>query len=162
MSLRHLGTTHCFGLVDQEIYNALHHLLSPPHPHAGNAIVTNNCNTPIYLWSVGGSVDPRQTIQPGVSYSEALHYDPASGGVALKITKTPNGLFDGNPQLDFAYILDGSKTWYDLSLVFGDAFSGQRLKVQPTYASCPSICWPNGVNPGGHEVLTVCAQGCLV
>ncbi|PYI28077.1 putative BYS1 domain protein [Aspergillus indologenus CBS 114.80] len=137
---------------------------------AGNAVVTNNCNTPIYLWSVGGSVGPRQTIQPGASYTEALHYDPASGGVSLKITKTPDGLYDGSPQLNYAYTLDGAKTWYDLSSVFGDAFAGSVLSVKPSDTACPKICWPNGVNPGGSQVktcqagstetLTVCAAGC--
>lgn len=137
---------------------------------AGNAVVTNNCNTPIYLWSVGGSVGPRQTIAPGASYTEALHYDPASGGVALKITKTPDGLYDGSPQLNYAYTLDGAKTWYDLSNVFGNAFAGSVLSVKPSDTSCPKICWPNGVNPGGsqvktcqagsNEVLTVCAAAC--
>ncbi|RAL11156.1 putative BYS1 domain protein [Aspergillus homomorphus CBS 101889] len=145
-------------------------LLLPSVAAAGNAVVTNNCNVPIYLWSVGGSVGPKQTIQPGASYSEALHYDSASGGVSLKITKTPNGLYDGSPQLNYAYTLDGSKTWYDMSSVFGDPFAGSVVAIKPSDTSCPKICWSNGVNPGGsqvktcqtgsNEVLTVCAPGC--
>jgi hypothetical protein len=34
----------------------------------------NHCAFPVYLWSVGGSVGPKQTIPAGGSYSEALHH----------------------------------------------------------------------------------------
>ncbi|PKX96478.1 putative BYS1 domain protein [Aspergillus novofumigatus IBT 16806] len=112
--------------------------LIPLASAVGNAVVTNNCAAPVYLWSVGGSVGPKQTIQPGKSYSEALHHDPASGGVSLKITRTDNGLYDGSPS--------------------------------STTRTCPSICWPKGVSPGGSQVkncgangdivLTLCAKSC--
>ncbi|KAF4222878.1 hypothetical protein CNMCM8980_000967 [Aspergillus fumigatiaffinis] len=144
--------------------------LIPLASAVGNAVVTNNCAAPVYLWSVGGSVGPKQTIQPGKSYSEALHHDPASGGVSLKITRTDNGLYDGSPQLNYAYTLDGQTVWYDMSDVFGDPFSGSALVVKPATGTCPSICWPNGVSPGGSQVkncgangdivLTLCAKSC--
>lgn len=144
--------------------------LAPLASAAGNARVVNRCDAPVYLWSVGGSVGPRQTIKPGATYSEPLHYDPASGGIALKITTTQNGLYDGSPQTNFAYTLDGSQVWYDLSDVFGDPFSGHRLKVVPSLSTCPKICWANGVPPGGSQVkdcqatsditLTLCAKKC--
>ncbi|GIK00818.1 hypothetical protein Aspvir_004847 [Aspergillus viridinutans] len=144
--------------------------LIPLASAVGNAVVTNNCAAPVYLWSVGGSVGPKQTIQPGQSYSEALHHDPASGGIALKITRTDNGLYDGSPQLNYAYTLDGQTVWYDMSDVFGDPFSGSAVVVKPATATCPAICWANGVPPGGSQVkncgadgdivLTLCAQSC--
>lgn len=144
--------------------------LAPLASAVGNAKVINRCGAPVYLWSVGGSVGPRQTIQPGATYSEPLHHDPASGGVALKITRGKNGLFDGSPQTNFAYSLDGNTVWYDLSDVFGDPFSGSRLKVVPSLTTCPKICWDKGVSPGGSQVkncqatsdvtLTLCAQHC--
>ena len=31
----------------------------------GNAVVTNNCNSTIYAWSVGSSVGAKQTIAKG-------------------------------------------------------------------------------------------------
>lgn len=137
---------------------------------AGTASVINRCGFPVFLWSVGGSIGPRHTIQPGKSFSEPIHRDPQSGGIAIKITKTPNGLFDGSPQTNFAYTLDGNKVWYDLSDVFGDTFSGSRLKVIPSVATCPHICWPNGISPSGSQVrvcqassdltLTLCAAHC--
>ena len=98
----------------------------------GHAVVKNNCAAPVYLWSVGSAVGPMQTINPGKSYSQVLHHDAKSGGISLKITKTANGLYDGSPQTNFAYTLDGSQTWYDLSDVFGDAFSGKSVSVVPS------------------------------
>jgi len=144
--------------------------LVPLASAVGKAVVKNNCKAPVYLWSVGSSVGPRQTIAAGSSYSETLHHDPVSGGIALKITRTANGLYDGSPQTNFAYTLDGSQTWYDLSDVFGDPFSGKGLAVDPSVTSCPDICWSGGVSPGGSQVhdctstsditLTLCATKC--
>lgn len=144
--------------------------LAPLASAAGHAKVINRCNFPVFLWSVGGSVGPRKTVQPGATFSEPIHFDPQSGGVAIKITTTPNGLFDGSPQTNFAYTLDGNIVWYDLSDVFGDAFSGSRLKLLPSVTTCPKICWPNGIPPSGSQVrncqassdltLTLCAAHC--
>lgn len=137
----------------------------------GNATVLNKCSFPLYLWSVGGSVGPSTLIQPNDQYTEPLHYDPASGGVALKITTSAGGLFNGSPQTNFAYTLDGQGVWYDLSDVFGDAFAGEALAVVASKEDCPGICWPEGVDPNGASetkvcqasadvTLTVCAGSC--
>ncbi|KAA8642868.1 hypothetical protein EYZ11_010722 [Aspergillus tanneri] len=144
--------------------------LAPLASATGKAIVKNNCKDPVYLWSVGGSVGPKQTIKPGESYSEVFRRDPASGGISLKITTGENGLYDGSPQMNFAYTLDGNRVWYDLSDVFGDPFAGTTASVKPSDGSCRSICWANGVSPGGSQVkdcqansdetLTLCANGC--
>lgn len=144
--------------------------LAPLASAVGNAKVVNRCDAPVYLWSVGGSIGPRQTIQPGAVYSEPIHYDPASGGIALKITTTKNGLYDASPQTNFAYTLDGNTVWYDLSDVYGDAFAGDILKVRPSLTTCPKLCWPSGIPPSGSQVsdcqatsditLTLCAKHC--
>ncbi|KAJ5485373.1 hypothetical protein N7539_005361 [Penicillium diatomitis] len=136
----------------------------------GNAIVINQCSSPVWLWSVGGSVGPSNRIDPGQQYSETLHYDQASGGIAIKITTDEGGLYNGSPQTNFAYTLDGQGVWYDLSDVFGDAFSGHALKVVAA-PTCPAICWPQGVAPNGasetkvcganaNVTLTLCAETC--
>ncbi|PLB52148.1 hypothetical protein P170DRAFT_444197 [Aspergillus steynii IBT 23096] len=145
-------------------------LFTPLVSAVGSAIVKNNCKHPIYLWSVGGSVGPKKTIQPGGTYSETFRRDPASGGVSLKITKVNDGIFNGSPQLNFAYTLDGNQLWYDLSDVFGDPFAGSALVVKPKDTGCSKICWPQGTPPGGSQVkicsadsdetLTVCAASC--
>lgn len=136
----------------------------------GNAVVTNNCADPIYLWSVGSSVSPKHTIAPGSNYTEPFHHDDQSGGIALKITRTDNGLYDGSAQLTYSYSLDGESVWYDLSSVFGDAFEGDAIVVKPEDEGCGSICWAEGSTPGGSQVktcaakgdvgLVVCAEGC--
>ncbi|KAF2685897.1 hypothetical protein K458DRAFT_417086 [Lentithecium fluviatile CBS 122367] len=116
----------------------------------GNAIIKNNCPQTIYAWSVGGDIGPKQTIGTGKQYSEQLHRDPKSGGIALKMTKVNDGLWTGAPEQIFSYSLDGALVWYDLSTVFGEPFSGQHIKV--TSEGGPTIDWPKGTNPGGSQV----------
>jgi hypothetical protein len=134
----------------------------------GNAIILNNSTQTIYAWSVGASIGPRQTIVSGIFprplpfhlphltsslfstgglYLEPLHHDPSSGGIALKITTTPNGLYTGDPQQVFSYNLDGDNVWYDLSTVFGAPFQGDRVEV--TSNTGKAIIWVDGVHPGG-------------
>lgn len=135
-----------------------------------NAVVINNCDSNIFLWSAGGFIGPRQTIAPGDAYSEAIHRDSVSGGVAFKITETKNGIWEGSSQMIFAYSLTGNRVWYDLSAVFGSPFEGDAVCVVPENDKCPFICWPNGTNPGGSSVkaceegcdivMTACARGC--
>ena len=65
----------------------------------------------------------------GGIYWESMRRDENSGGIAIKVTKTADGLYSGAPQQVFAYNLDGATVWYDLSTVFGDPFAGYRLEV---------------------------------
>jgi len=138
----------------------------------GRAIVTNQCDEPIYLWSVGGTIGPQRTVTKDTSYSETFHRDPVSGGIAIKITAVPDGIFKPNvSQTNFAYNLDGNRIWYDLSDVFGDGFSGRTVTIKPTDTSCESISWPFGSPPAGSQVkncqantdleLTFCTNHCL-
>jgi hypothetical protein len=121
----------------------------------GRAIVTNQCDEPIYLWSVGGSVSQQNTIPKDSSYSEVFHVDPASGGIALKVTSVENGLFKANvTQINFAYSLDSNQVWFDMSSVFGDGFAGRTIKITPTDSSCESIAWGMGKQPAGSQVKT--------
>lgn len=145
-------------------------LVSADDSPNANAVVLNNCKDTFYLWSVGGSIGPRQKVEPGESYTEAIHRDQASGGVSIKITNGPNGLYDGSGQMNFAYTLAGERVYYDLSDVFGDPFKGHAVSVVPDNDQCPGVCWPHGTNPGGSQVrscetgcdvvLTACSGGC--
>ncbi|KAL1974431.1 hypothetical protein VTN31DRAFT_4635 [Thermomyces dupontii] len=121
---------------------------------AGDAIVHNSCEESVYLWSVGGSIGERHEVKPGEEWSEEIHRDPSSGGVAIKITRGPDGLFDGSPQLIFAYTLEDPTLWYDLSTVFGDAFAGSPVTLSPSKEECGVIHWPDGVSPPGSNVKT--------
>lgn len=120
-------------------------------PSVGKAIVTNNCDFPVYLWSVDSTVDgPHSLASKGMVYSETMHYDNKTGGVSLKITTSQDGLTNGSPQLNFAYAINSSEkmVYYDLSDVFGDAFKGYNVQVTGG-TSCPAISWPQGTPPAG-------------
>ncbi|KAL5387516.1 hypothetical protein PMIN02_008114 [Paraphaeosphaeria minitans] len=116
----------------------------------GNAVVLNKCSNTIYAWSVGSSVGAKQTIATGKNFTEPLHSDATSGGIALKITAVDDGLYNGAAQQIFSYSLDGASVWYDLSTAFGEPFLGKRVTV--TSSGSPSIEWPTGSNPGGSQV----------
>ncbi len=119
----------------------------------GKARVINHCAEPVYVWSVGATISaPVKLVAGHGSYTETLHSDPKTGGIAIKITRTANGLYDGSPQTVFAYNLADDKLWYDLSDVFGNPFAGRKLAVVSTDSSCPSIIWPTGLPPGPSQV----------
>jgi hypothetical protein len=125
----------------------------------GRAIVTNQCDWPIYLWSVGGSISKQHTIGKDSSYSEVLHRDPTSGGVALKLTDVEGGLFMANAsQTIFGYNVDNDKVWYDMSDMFGDAFAGRTMSIKPSDSKCESITWGDGRQPAGSQVKTCSAN----
>lgn len=136
----------------------------------GDAIVQNNCHNKVYLWSVGGSVGERQTLEPGDQYVEKLHYDDTSGGISIKITRTKNGLYDGSPQLNFQYALT-DHLYYALSAVFGNPFSSDTLLVHPSVDTCNNICWverdwtkareqTETCSTNADITLVLCAESC--
>lgn len=128
----------------------------------GRAIITNQCDDPIYLWSVGGSISEQHTIIKDTSYSEIFHTDPVSGGIALKISPIENGIFKPNvSQTIFAYNLDTNTIWYDMSDIFGDGFAGRTMKITPTESSCESILWGAGKPGAGSQVKSCAADGDL-
>ncbi|KAJ4288223.1 hypothetical protein N0V88_007412 [Collariella sp. IMI 366227] len=133
-------------------------LLAPFASAWGKARVLNNCDTTVYVWSVGSSVSGPYALSKGGYYGEEFRKDPLTGGKALKVARTADGLYTGAPQTIFAYNLDGDKVWYDLSDVFGDAFVGNKLVVASVEQTCPSIIWPTGVPPAGSQVKVCTAD----
>ncbi|KAK0636425.1 Bys1 family protein [Bombardia bombarda] len=134
----------------------------------GSARVLNKCANDVTVWSVGSAVTgPFTVAKNGGVYGETFVKDPVTGGKALKITTSPDGLYTGAPQTVFAYSLDGANIWYDLSDVFGDAFAGKKLVEASADTSCPAITWANGTPPAGSQTkvcsaasdvtLTLCA-----
>lgn len=132
------------------------------------ARVLNKCSFPVTVWAVGSEVSPGYTLGAGGGYyAEGFARDPKTGGRALKVTRAPDGLYNGSPQLVYAYNLDGDRVWYDLSSVFGNALPGSKMVVASDEASCPRIEWPQGSPPAGSQVkvctssrsvtLTLCA-----
>nr|GFD12403.1 hypothetical protein [Tanacetum cinerariifolium] len=87
-------------------------------------------------------------------------------------TSTPGGIFTPNAsQLVFAFNIDNSSVWYDMSSLFGDGFAGRTLRIQPSDEACESIGWYDGRTPAGSQVkkcqketnleLTFCTGHCL-
>ncbi|EGY21377.1 Bys1 family protein [Verticillium dahliae VdLs.17] len=109
----------------------------------------------ISVWSVGSAIaGPYRLAPKSGSYAGPFVKDPKTGGKAIKITTARDGLYTGAPQLNFAYSLDGSKVWYDLSSVFGDAFKGKKLVEKSADSTCPAITWANGTPPASSQVKT--------
>ncbi|KAJ5993847.1 Antigenic thaumatin-like protein [Penicillium sp. IBT 35674x] len=108
----------------------------------GHAVVNNRCPFPVYIWSVGSAIGPAVTTAPNGCYVETFRHDPKSGGIAIKITTVPDGLWKSAPLTIFAYNLAGDGTvWYDLSDIFGDPFKGHPVALNPAE---PAISWENG------------------
>jgi hypothetical protein len=135
----------------------------------GNAIVTNNCADPIYVWSVGGSASAQTTIKPQHAYTEPYRVDDQTGGVALKITTEANRLYSNAPQLILAYALDlqTQRLYYGLSEKFGSPFRGHDVRLfaqgggdegQADADAEAVIVWKNGVQPPGMRVLVLDPQ----
>lgn len=135
----------------------------------GHALVHNTCTSPIYLWSVGSTIGPQSAVSPNTTYTEVYRRDPASGGIALKITRVADGLYTAAPQMVFAYNLVGEQVWYDLSDVFGDPLLGSRVRVEyrglageAEDEAKKSIEWADGMSPGGSMVRVAGAEGDLI
>jgi hypothetical protein len=130
-------------------------------PH-GHAIIKNNCDFPIYLWSVGTTARPEKTLLPNGYYSELFREEKNTGGIAIKISTDVDGLYTSAPQMVFAYNLSDlteGKVWYDLSDVFGDPFEGYPVSLSPAE---PRISWPDGVPSAGSQVRVTSADTNLV
>lgn len=134
-------------------------VFSPLVAAVGKARVVNQCDFEATLWSVDSQIHGPHTLgAKGGSYAETFHRDAVTGGIAIKITQDPNGLYTGAPQLNFAYSLDGAKVFYDLSSVFGDAFAGHALVEKSADKTCPVIEWPQGTPPAGSQVKDCTAE----
>ncbi|KAJ5548127.1 hypothetical protein N7513_005361 [Penicillium frequentans] len=119
-------------------------------PSVGHAVVNNRCPFPVYIWSVGSAIGSAVTTGPNGCYAEPFRHDPKSGGVAIKITTVPDGLWKSAPLTIFAYNLAGDgQVWYDLSDIFGDPFKGYPVSLSPAE---PAISWENGQPPAGSGV----------
>lgn len=126
----------------------------------GRAVIDNHCQTPIYVWSVGSEVKPEATILPSGRYFETFRADTKTGGIALKLSTVPDGLYQSAPQTILAYnLINETQVWYDVSDVFGDPFKGHPVALQP---SDPQIFWSNGVPPAGSQIRAHDASADLV
>ncbi|KAJ5669527.1 Antigenic thaumatin-like protein [Penicillium macrosclerotiorum] len=133
--------------------------VSSVNSRLGRAIIVNHCRTPIFVWSVGSLVRPVELVWPGGRFYEKFRHDTITGGIALKISTSRDGLYKSAPQTIFAYNLNEQEVWYDLSDVFGDPFTGHPVVLSP---SEPQIAWASGVPPSGSQVRVQAASTDLV
>ncbi|OCL06821.1 hypothetical protein AOQ84DRAFT_267528, partial [Glonium stellatum] len=107
--------------------------------------VVNQCLFSVFLWSVDTSIGPMQTITSGSSYYETMHWNPTTG-IALKITTTPDGLYNAAPTLIWGYAINPSEksVYYSLSDAFGNPFVGQSVSLSSNPdGACPNISYPS-------------------
>lgn len=90
-----------------------------------------------------------QAVASKESYTERYRHDPVSGGITLKVTTIADGIYNGAPELDYAYNLDNHTIWYDISGVSGDPFAGYSVALVPSVGTCRSFIWKDGKSPSG-------------
>jgi hypothetical protein len=108
------------------------------------ASIKNLCKDPVYIWSVDSDIVGQYTVESGSEYTEDIHVDD-SAGVAIKISRIPQGIFFQNktPQLLFQYTAEPPRLWWNLHEINGHPFEGSPVSV----SGCGSqITWPTGVD----------------
>ncbi|PHH78498.1 hypothetical protein CDD80_6766 [Ophiocordyceps camponoti-rufipedis] len=128
----------------------------------GHARVVNKCSYAVFASSVGTNVSGPTKIDAGQVYGERFVLDRNSGGKAIKITKTADGLQHGEPQTILAYTLAGDTVFYDLSDVFGDGFAGSKLEVTGNAPGCRPIVWEDGTPPAGSQVKSCTSEADVI
>lgn len=116
----------------------------------GRSKVTNNCDSSVYIWTVGSEMTGPDEIESGDTWAKDYWRDDVTGGIALKIAKEDDGVPAGDAHTIFSYTLDPDRIWYDLSNVFGDPFEGEEVVLKGE-GECPDIEWPEGVPTGGKS-----------
>ncbi|KKY29658.1 putative alkaline foam protein b [Diaporthe ampelina] len=95
---------------------------------AQQAVVKNNCTSPIYVQSFpydGSTAGPLTTVEPGQSFSEDFHTSGSTVKVAQ--TKTLNSpLFFG-----YSFSTNPDYAYYELSTEWGNPFADQRNILTP-------------------------------
>jgi hypothetical protein len=97
------------------------------------AIVTNRCESTVYLWSVPekSGVADNLPLAPGKRYEEPWRYgDSVTPGVAIKISPEENGINEGKSEVNLQYAVDPSdsgKIWIDLFQVQSPLPQGSTL-----------------------------------
>jgi len=109
---------------------------------AGNAIVHNQCDFDVYLWSVSDAATSMTTIEKkGGEYAEAYQLNPNGGGISLKVGRD----MSGKNITQYEYTLKGDSLWYDLSLIDGHPFIEHGVSIIPSDDDCRAVICPAGV-----------------
>ncbi|KAK7185617.1 hypothetical protein DPSP01_007517 [Paraphaeosphaeria sporulosa] len=137
------------------ILSALLGLTAVVAANTGSSIVVNTSPDPFYLWVVpdatGAPIGNRITVVAGGAWTEPFHVgrfgnSNSTTGVAIKMSKSIEGLYTSAPLQILAYSLAGDRVWYNLDAVNGAPFQGQDVRV--TSEGSETIEWPNGEDVG--------------
>ena len=114
---------------------------------AASTEVHNSCAFPVY-YSPVDSTGPSatQTIAAGGYFVQTQWFDGKTG-TALKITKTPDGLWTGKPVLNFGYTVKDGATWYDISTINGFDFWGEKTTLAGDKEGAETIVWDGAPGP---------------
>lgn len=117
----------------------------------GTAIVHNQCDFDVYLWSVSDTAGSMQTLSAnGGEYSEAYQNNPDGGGISIKVGRDTTGF----NITQYEYTLQSGSLWYDLSLINGYPFVEFGVSIIPSDTTCSSVICPAG--------LELCAAAYMV
>lgn len=93
------------------------------------AVVTNNCHTHVYIWSVPNQPGLANNLPlgPGARYEEPWRPGTVgTPGIAIKVSTESNGIYATKDEIDFQYSIATSSPsyiWINLDNIRGNAFS---------------------------------------
>lgn len=109
---------------------------------AGSAIIHNQCDFPVYLWSVSNTAGPMQELAAnGGEYTEEYRNNPNGGGVSMKIAADKAA----SEITQFEYTLEDADLWYDLSNINGYPFMDWGVTIIPSDDKCNEVICPAGI-----------------
>jgi hypothetical protein len=82
---------------------------------AAETTIHNKCPFPVYYASVDSTAPDHTTELRPKDYILQDQWFDGKTGTALKITTTKNGMWAGEPVLNFAYTVKDDEVYYDLS-----------------------------------------------
>lgn len=113
----------------------------------GNAIIKNQCNYDVWVWSVDQSSYSSAIHVPAQSqYSEGFKNSCNGCGTSLKVSKTSQ--LSGGAQTQFEYSIVDNQVWYDISFV--DCASGESADSCPGHADGLAMSSPNAACGTAH------------
>jgi hypothetical protein len=109
---------------------------------AGSAIIHNQCDFPVYLWSVSNTAGPMQELAAnGGEYTEVYRNNPNGGGISMKIASDEAA----SEITQFEYTLEDADLWYDLSNINGYPFMEWGVTIIPSDDKCNEVICPAGI-----------------
>lgn len=122
---------------------------------SGRAVVQNNCDFPLHIWTTcnGDEVTPWDELPPGATWADLY----GEGTCEVKVAQSDKALENGEPQSGLVYSVDGDEVRYSLTHVLGTFFA--PLKADADSDDCGVIEWEDG--PGG-DLQQSCGKDAMI